>query len=370
MSKTLLPAAGHDNASNARLIFLMTTTNITLLVPDLFKGIARDSNQLPRFEALETLLARSDRIKTTTDSFYACVLQQFHIDAELNCFPSAAVSRYAESGCKDERVWMHVDPVFMQADKDRLILRGSHMLELDKSTADLLLQELNKLYAEDDYLFECYHPHQWYLRLPHAPLSRFQALSNVLGRSVEPFMPEGEDQTHWRRFMNEVQMLLHAADVNQQRLEQQQYPVNSIWCWGAGEIPGSLQSPWDEVYTDDVLVKGLSLLSDTQVHQLPESATELLQHWPSNRNSNKSQVLVVHTQNEADLLNLDMNYTIEKLQRMEQYWFKPLLQALKNKDISSISLLACDGMQYRLDKKQLRRFWRPRKRISLDQTVT
>ncbi len=348
----------------------MTTVNITLLVPELFKGLGSDSNQLPRYEALETLLARSDHIKTTADSYCACVLQQFKLDTELNTFPSAAISRYADSGCKDDRVWMHVDPVYMQADKDRLILRGNQMLDLDKASADALLMELNALYAEDGYLFECYYPHRWYLRLPQVPLSRFQSLAHVLGRSVEPFMPEGEDQTHWRRFMNEVQMLLHASEVNQQRFEQQQYPVNSVWCWGPGEIPESLPSTWDAVYTDEVLVKGLSLLSDTQAYQLPESATGLLQHWQSHCTKPESHVLVVLEQAEEAILSLDMNSAQEKLQHMEQHWFKPILEALKKNEIASINLLACNGMQYQLNKKQLRRFWRQRKKISLDNTAT
>jgi len=341
----------------------MTTTHITLLVPGLTKNFPYHTKQLPHLPALETILARSNHTPVSEDSFSSSVLQQFKIDQNISC--NAAIDRYADSGNKDERIWMHVDPVYMEADKDRLILRGNQVLELDKDSADMLLKELNALYADDGYVFECYHPHRWYLSVPHLPASKFHSLENVLGRSVEPFLPTGDDQSHWHRFMNEVQMLLHASEINHQRAIEQQYPVNSVWCWGPGHIPELSDSGWDAVVTDDVFVKGLSLLTNSPVYPVPQSTDELLGQALTKKPHGESQILMVMGETEEDLLSQDINDYQNKLLMLEKNWFSPLLKALKSNTVSSINIQTCHGDGYQLNKKMLRRFWRKNKKQPL-----
>jgi hypothetical protein len=344
----------------------MTIQHISLLIPDLFERISKVQRSMPRLAALETMLARADQLVDSADSYYACAFNQFDSELESDTIPIAAVSRYADSGYKDDKVWMHVDPVYIEADKDRLILRGKSMLELDKVEASRLLQELNTLYAEDGWQFENYYPERWYVGLPQQPESRFHELSEALGRSVEPFLPKGKDQTHWHRFMNEVQMLLHAAEVNQQRAQQNQYPVNSVWCWGPGKIPEQVSARWNTVYSEEPFIKGLAMLADISVYSVPASAQSVIDKLSATDTVNEGGSLVVLDPSEEDILSVDTNHYIDKLSMLEKNWFEPLLQALKKNHVASISLLACNGVKYRLDKHSLRRFWRKRQKIIQD----
>jgi hypothetical protein len=344
----------------------MTTQYISLLIPDLFECISKVQRPIPRLAALETLLARADQLVDSADAYYPCVLNQFDLKVEPDTIPVAAVSRYADSGYKDDKVWMHVDPVYIEADKDRLILRGNSMLEVDKVVATGLLQELNTLYAADGLQFESFYPERWYVSLPQQPESRFYALSEALGRSVEPFLPKGEDQTHWHRFLNEVQMLLHAAEVNQQRAKHNQYPINSVWCWGPAKIPEQVGAHWDTVYSEEPFAKGLAMLADVPVYSVPSSAESVIDMLYATDTVNEGHTLVVIEPSEEDILSVDTRHHIDKLSMLEKNWFEPLLQALKKNHIASVSLLTCNGVQYRLEKHCLRRFWRKRKKIIQD----
>jgi hypothetical protein len=346
----------------------MTTQHISLLIPDLFECISKAQQSIPRLAALETLLARADQHVDTADAYYACACEQFDFEVDSNAIPVAAVSRYADSGRKDDKVWMHVDPVYIEADKDRLILRGSGMLEVDKAESTALLQELNTIYAEDGWLFESFNAARWYVRLPQQPGSCFHDLGEALGRSVEPFLPKGADQTHWHRFMNEVQMLFHASEVNQQRAQQNQYPINSIWCWGPGEIPEQVSADWHAVYAEEPFIRGLAMLADTPVYSVPASAETVIDKASATDIVNEVHMLVVIEPSEEDILSTDINHHLDKLSMLEKNWFAPLLQALKQNRVASVSLLTCNGVKYRLNKHHLRRFWRKRKKISLSNT--
>ncbi len=316
---------------------------------------------MPRLAALQTLLARADQQVGTAKPYHACVADQFELQHDADSIAVAAVSHYADSGRKDDKVWMHVDPVYMEADKDRLVIRGSDVLELQRSEVDALQQELNNLYADDGYRFEAYAGNRWYMCLQQRPKSRFHAMDEVLGRSVEPFLPQGADQTHWHRFMNEVQMLLHASAVNQQRVGQDQFPVNSIWCWGPGKMPEQVRGHWHAVFSDEPFVKGLALLAGTTVHSMPASAEALLDKAAVTDKSSEVHALVVIEQSEEDMLSLDSHYHIDKLSKLENNWFAPLLRALRQRRIASVSLLPCNGVTYKLKKNHLWRFWRMRR---------
>ncbi len=337
----------------------MTKPHISLLIPDLFACIDKAQSSVPRLKALETLLARADRSTAEPKSYYPCISELMGLECESKHIPVAAVSRYADSGLKDQRVWMHVDPVYIEADKDRLILRGNSMLDLDTDESSTLLQGLNDLYAEDGWQFESYNNERWYVSLTKLPASSFHSLSDARGRSVEPFMPSGADQTHWHRFINEVQMYLHAAESNQQRLEQQQYPVNSVWCWGPGQLPDSIISPWQAVYTDEPFCKGLAMLAGVLVYSPPPRVESVIEE----NSSDQINRLVVLSPDEADMLSMDTRHHTDRLIKLETAWFKPLLQALKQGRIASLGLQTCEGHCYRLKKLGLSKIWRRRRKI-------
>ncbi len=56
----------------------------------------------------------------------------------------------------------------------------------------------------------------------------------IVGEMLRPNLPRGRDARLVERWMNELQMLLHAHPVNMAREERRLPPVNLVWLWGFG----------------------------------------------------------------------------------------------------------------------------------------
>ena len=59
----------------------------------------------------------------------------------------------------------------------------------------------------------------------------------IIGEMLRPNLPRGRDARLVERWMNELQMLLHAHPVNVARGERRLPPVNLVWLWGFGAAP-------------------------------------------------------------------------------------------------------------------------------------
>ncbi len=55
--------------------------------------------------------------------------------------------------------------------------------------------------------------------------------SFLANRNASAYLPDGEDSGQLRRLMTELQMLLHAHPVNEERERLGKLPVNSLWFW-------------------------------------------------------------------------------------------------------------------------------------------
>jgi hypothetical protein len=53
-------------------------------------------------------------------------------------------------------------------------------------------------------------------------------------RDVKAYQPQGADALRWRSLSNEIQMLLHAHAINQDRAACGRQAINSVWLWGGG----------------------------------------------------------------------------------------------------------------------------------------
>ena len=50
-------------------------------------------------------------------------------------------------------------------------------------------------------------------------------------------MEQSKQKLPWYRLINEIQMFMHGHEINQKRLENGLLPINSLWCWGGGQLP-------------------------------------------------------------------------------------------------------------------------------------
>ncbi len=59
----------------------------------------------------------------------------------------------------------------------------------------------------------------------------------IIGELLRPNLPRGRDARLIERWMNELQMLLHAHPVNSAREERGLLPINLVWLWGLQPLP-------------------------------------------------------------------------------------------------------------------------------------
>lgn len=270
--------------------------------------------------------------------------------------PWAALDRLAESGEQDDKLWLHADPVCMQADMDHAILFDAHSLQLRDDEADQLIAELNAHFAQDGILIHNYSAASWYISIDTQANFKTHALYDVIGRNVNHFMPTGEDASVWKRFMNEAQMLLHMSDVNQQREARGHLPVNSIWLWGEGRLSGyvrdSSQSAFDVVMSNNHSVLGMAKLHSLEHSSLPETFSDAVLET-----GKTGHALLVLDALLSSLHYEDIAEWQQQLCRLDQQWLQPLLKYCLQHKIM-LDLYPCNSVRYHMQSRQRYRFWR------------
>ena len=176
-------------------------------------------------------------------------------------------------------------------------------------------------------------------------------LTEVAGNSIDSKMPAGEQKTFWHQLMNELQMLLHSAPFNNARAERGEPAINALWLWGTGQAQRPMQSEYDEVYSNEAFAGELAQSVGTPVHPVPQKFDPCLipglgQHLLVLND------LLAHSQYD-DYAGWQAN-----MERLCVDWFSPLLDAVKHKQLSRVSLYTCNGACYVLKPGYQRRFWR------------
>lgn len=150
----------------------------------------------------------------------------------------------------DKAAWCWVTPCHWAMGREHAILSDPAALAVSADESRTLIAELQPYFATDGITLHqlqqppAHLPGAWlaqgeiFRSLPTASLDR------VLGRNVDAWLPGGaaqpvpapshRDASTLRRLQNEVQMLLYTHRINDQRAEQGQAPINSVWFSGSG----------------------------------------------------------------------------------------------------------------------------------------
>lgn len=159
-------------------------------------------------------------IKTSFKNFF-----KYGFIRPIPAGPSSAKD-YGLSHSKDGCYWLRADPVRLQADHQRVFMRGYAGVELEKKMIEPLLNKLNDLLHQDHLEIIYLTPTQWLLKCkPGSPivanLTTHSSL-DCLDQDISALLPAGENNAYWRRLFTECQMIM------------QEYANNSLWFWGAG----------------------------------------------------------------------------------------------------------------------------------------
>lgn len=159
-------------------------------------------------------------------------------------FPSkklnAALAWQATGQSAGDAYWMFATPVHLVLQRDTFSLAAPVPLDLTAHEVEALTNTLNQHFIADEMVF-FWHENQWYLRLSVSPYIETSAPELAINKDIAGFTPTGTGAIAWAAKSNEIQMLLFEHPVNQAREADRLPLINSIWCYGGGQLAESTQ---------------------------------------------------------------------------------------------------------------------------------
>lgn len=234
---------------------------------------------------LKQWLAHGRRTRLWTDEDLSCARLDPWQHSLLTVVPdalraqglaSASLTRRGAGADWQKGSCLHVEPIHLAAGLDDLRLVFPPALSADESSqlftsVQLLMSvagfELHREPASDRWFMWCASQYQW---LTYSPRSGF-------ARRLHDIMPRGDHAPELRRLMTEVQMLLHAHPVNEQRARRGLPAINSLWFWGDAELELVSQPLPLHVVSNEAYVKGLCEHLHQACWPIPETLSSLLQ---------------------------------------------------------------------------------------------
>jgi hypothetical protein len=323
---------------------------VTLFIPALFWPHAGADHDAPIVPALRTLIARSDAGESPCEDEQAWLCGQFGVSRQAD-WPSAPIAVLGAGMPPGEHFWLCADPVHLQVNRDQLILMAPETLSITKAEADSLCAALNRHFDADHFTFLAPQSHRWYLRTARPARISTTGLSRAAGHDVDRMLPEGEDRMAWHRIFNEVQMLLHAHPINEEREQRGALPINSLWFSGGGTLPRASTS-FQAVIGSSALAHGLSKLAEIPFAAPDRGAAAI----------DTDNVLIELREAQIASMCLDPAAWKEAIENFERHWFVPLSGMLKKGIVGKLVIATvADGRshQWSVNRMNLWRWWRP-----------
>lgn len=340
------------------------TRSVTLVIPGLLDLPVAESKSafahLGRLSALELFFSRAKRQAFSGAGLETVLFDLFDVERSSAVDKPVAATTYAADTGQTSTGWcLRADPVHLVPDRDQLVLMMPEILSLSQPEADRLVADINVLFAEDGWRLEAGTPTRWYLHLPNDPQLRTYDISQVRSRAIRDFLPTGVNGKQWHRIMNEVQMVLNTSVVNIERQSAGQLPVSSLWFWGGGKTPEIGHGRWSKLWSAEPVSLGLATLSSTPRKAMPDSAVE----WLQTVISPGEHLLVLDDLQRA--WQCDGVETWEQcLRAIENDWLSPFMGALRQGELTELSLCTCQGHRFTLTRAGLKRWWRRKRMLS------
>ncbi len=278
--------------------------------------------------SLDRLLARGSRGKGLPEGLEAALMALFGLPPG----GEGAIAALGE-GLPAPEGFLRADPVALRPYRDRLILLSGALFPFTLEEARRWGEALQGLLG--DWALAIPSPYRWYLR---APL-RLEAepISSVWGKDIAFHLPRGEDALLWQARLTEIEMCLHGLGA----------PVNSLWLWGGGRLPGPLKVPWERLWCASPLGRGLAKLASIPYAVPPEDGERWLLQAETGRHLMVwEDILWARAHGEA------------WHEGLEARWMAPLLRALAAGRLKALVLYPAPGLALSLTRLSLWRFWR------------
>lgn len=326
----------------------MSAQHLHLWLPDLraLSHLAPASLSLPH---LSRCLSRAYAETWCCDDHFAGLFDLFGLATNAP-LPIAPLTYLADTQITPDGVWLRADPVYLQADRDRMLLFDADqaLTDLHATEVEKLLTGLNDFYAQQGWQFSAPTLHRWYLCLPQTVLPQvdFPSLAAWVGKDIRHAQFQGAEARQWRQFSTEIQMYLYQHEVNQQREAAGLLPINHLWLWGGGQLPTPPATRWQRVWSDEPLVQGLAMLSNAPIHTVPDSGQTCCQQLD-------------HAGEYLLTLPVPMNTDPATwLQYLDDVWFAPLLRALQQRRLDTLVVYVGEQQAFCLTQAHAKHWWR------------
>ncbi len=307
----------------------MTHKSLTVIIPGLAPLLSQElaASLLPK--QLKKILKHG---KETPDEA-TLVRHLFRLFSkakmESNDLPDIAMSGIGSG--------IRLSPCYLRADRDQLRLFGPEQLALTESEATKLIAFIQPLMPAELTLDTA---DKWHLALPEAPKADFTALADVVGRAVQPYLPQGDEARDWIRLWNEVQMQLHECPLNEQRASAGKLPVNSVWFWGLGDFEPAINR-WNSIAGEQDALFDLARSVNLTVHPLEREVSHL---------SRGNHLWL--------LPEFSLEQDIEtQLADLEKTVFEPVMAALKWRKTSTASFVFPELARYEITPMSAWKSW-------------
>jgi hypothetical protein len=304
--------------------YLKEKPGITVILPDvLSKQIQEEvlKNATPLLKASDTYFER------TLFSLF-----QFDSNSQL---PVAAITALAGGLPANPGGWLRADPVEMVVDRGNAYCAGSTHLHITAVERAALQTLLNNFLREDGLQLHIIGNYEWCLQLSTKPNIITYTPSQIIGKQVRDYLPQGENAKKWQTLLTEIQMLLYESPVNRERASHGQPLISSLWFWGEGDLPKTKRlARWKQIWSKRLLMKGLGILTNTKVEEkLP---------------ANFDECLTLMDKSGEYLVDLMESQTPEEI---KNHWLTPILMALDAKKLISVNLCLADGSLYNIRRR-------------------
>ncbi|MEO6920479.1 MAG: hypothetical protein ABI171_15970 [Collimonas sp.] len=332
--------------------------------------LARDLLRELKLPALATLIARAKtgQSRREFDDFARALphemwlASQFSLPAfaaigtdsghEAQNSPALACATMRALGLNaEEGVWFMLNPAHIHIARDHLVLTDIRQIGLSEADSRELFEAAAPLFADVGRSLVYGNANTWFMRADDWQELITSTPDATCGHNIDIWMPKGSGDQAWRKLQNEVQMLWFAHPLNERREMQGMQTVNSLWLWG-GESAKAAMPGQHEIFNLPHGFIGLSQYAKT-VHANASAADIIAAH--------PVQGLLTLDRLIQPALTGEWSSWLQELQTLENSYFTPLLQAIQEGRLDSVSLIITDSthvLELSTSRLALKKFWR------------
>jgi hypothetical protein len=271
--------------------------------------------------ALAGLLAAAGAPRHEPEGGAAALAAAYAVERQRD-WPLAALRIAALGIDPGQDYWLAADPVALVAGRADVRLEGA-VADLSANDAAAIVATLNAHFAGDDLAFVAATPAAWFAHTRARPELATRALEATMRGPLRECLPRGADAPRWRRWQDEIQMLLHEHPVNLARERQGRSSANGIWFSQGGVYPRGGAAAI-ATYADEGIAVALARHAGSAARPLPATLAAALAP------ARGGDIVVVALPADADG------------GAIERDWLVPAWTALGHARVSSVTLIA-DG---------------------------